>query len=309
MLKVIITVGIPGSGKSTWAKEQIAKDSSNWIRINNDDLRNSFNNYNMSSDTEKLIQSTRDFLIKEALKRNKNVIIDNVNIKSKQFEAACKIASNLNIDVQVFEKPFFVTLDEAIERNSKRIGNACVPQDVIEKFWKLSGGASHKFYQPKTKTFTKNTASQNILPQNSWKSDLPFAVVCDLDGTLQKNHGRSFYDASTCDKDIPNIPVIEFIKMAHKEGKQIIFMSGREDVYKNPTENFFKLHLPEVPYLLYMRKTNDQRKDSVVKLEMFDEFIKDKYNVLAWFDDRNQVVNMIRDQLNITCFQVDYGDF
>lgn len=308
MLKVIITVGIPGSGKSTWSKEQIAKDPSNWVRINNDDLRNSFNNSNFSADYEKLISSTREFLLKESLKRNKNVIIDNVNINSKHFETTCKLVSSLNMNVQVFEKPFFVTLDEAIERNSKRIGSACVPEDVIKKYWKLSGGAAHKFYKPRTQTFMK-VAVKNSLPQDSWQDNLPFAVVCDLDGTLQKNHGRSFYDASTCDKDIPNIPVIEFIKMAHKEGKQIIFMSGREDVYKDPTENFFKLHLPEVSYLLYMRKTNDQRKDSVVKLEMFDEFIKDKYNVLAWFDDRNQVVNMIRDQLNITCFQVDYGDF
>ena len=38
MLKIIITRGIPGSGKTTWAKD-VVKENSNYIRINRDDLR------------------------------------------------------------------------------------------------------------------------------------------------------------------------------------------------------------------------------------------------------------------------------
>ena len=39
MIKVEMLVGIPGSGKSTYAKQIVTKDPSNWVRINNDDLR------------------------------------------------------------------------------------------------------------------------------------------------------------------------------------------------------------------------------------------------------------------------------
>jgi len=46
---------------------------------------------------------------------------------------------------------------------------------------------------------------------------------------------------------------------------------------------------------LHMRKTDDVRKDSVVKKELYDEFIKDKYNVRFVIDDRPQVVRMRRE--------------
>ena len=57
-----------------------------------------------------------------------------------------------------------------------------------------------------------------------------------------------------------------------------------------------------------MRSTEDNRKDAVVKREIYDNWIKDKYNVLAVFDDRNQCVDMWRG-LGLTCLQVDYGNF
>ena len=47
----------------------------------------------------------------------------------------------------------------------------------------------------------------------------------------------------------------------------------------------------------------DFRKDSIIKKEFFDEFVKDRFNVLTVFDDRNQVIKVWRD-LGLTCFQV-----
>ena len=40
MKKIILTRGIPASGKSTWAKQEVLKDPEHSIRINRDDLRN-----------------------------------------------------------------------------------------------------------------------------------------------------------------------------------------------------------------------------------------------------------------------------
>ena len=58
---------------------------------------------------------------------------------------------------------------------------------------------------------------------------------------------------------------------------------------------------------LVMRKTGDYRKDSIVKREMFEEHIEGKYNVLFVLDDRNQVVDMWRKELGLTCLQCNYG--
>jgi hypothetical protein len=59
---------------------------------------------------------------------------------------------------------------------------------------------------------------------------------------------------------------------------------------------------------LTMRKTGDRRPDYIVKRELFDTHIRNRYNVIVAFDDRQQVVNMYRD-LGITVLQVAEGLF
>lgn len=59
---------------------------------------------------------------------------------------------------------------------------------------------------------------------------------------------------------------------------------------------------------LYMRPEGDVRKDTEIKREIFDNYIRDKYRVLFVLDDRNSVVKMWRD-LGLKCLQVAEGDF
>lgn len=64
-----------------------------------------------------------------------------------------------------------------------------------------------------------------------------------------------------------------------------------------------------LPYAaLHMRTTGDTRKDSVVKKQIFDHGIRRRWNVVAVFDYRNQVVRMGRG-LGLTVFQVADGNF
>lgn len=60
--------------------------------------------------------------------------------------------------------------------------------------------------------------------------------------------------------------------------------------------------------VLLMRKTADNRKDFIVKKEIFDAEIRHKYQTEFVLDDRNQVVDMWRNELKLPCFQVYYGD-
>lgn len=305
MIQLILTVGVPSSGKSTWAKQKVAEDPTNWVRINNDSLREMMNGSVFTNDYEKLIKSTREFIVLQALKSGKNVIVDNLNLGKRNFEDYCKLAQSSGKQVKVLEKSFYVELSEAIKRDSERTGSAKVGPEVIGKWWKASGGKQHKLYVCREEVFVK---VPEPLPMEHVEG-LPNAIIVDIDGTLQKNHhGRSYYDASTCDQDVPNIPVIETVKMFHDKGYEIIFCSGREDKYKDPTERFFKKHIPDVKYVLHMRTTDDQRKDSIIKPEIFDKYIRNKYNVLLVLDDRKQVVDSFRN-LGLTVFQVAPGDF
>lgn len=334
MQKIILTVGIPACGKSTWAKAEVAKDPENWCRINNDDLRAMFNGTVFSQDYEKFVTETRNFLIREALKRGKNVILDNVNLNRIHFNNTVKIAKSVNGNFEITEMPFYIPLEEALARNAKREGSAKVPEEVIHKFWKESNKEQFKFYKPKmeiVKTFTYEAVKVDAPAHNP---KLPDAVICDLDGTLALLNGRSPYDASTCDKDLPNVPVIETLRAHYALGRKIIFCSGREDKYLDPTIKFIEKYVkvtvwrghmsdPDywrgsatgdagaeatIPYKLHMRKTGDMRKDAIIKEEIYNEHIKDKYNVLLVLDDRDQVVEFWRSK-GLTCFQVAPGAF
>ncbi len=135
-------------------------------------------------------------------------------------------------------------------------------------------------------------------------------VICDLDGTLSifekvdksQPHYRNPYDASTCDRDLLNEVVAEII-----DGYKVLLVSGREDKYREPTLRFLEKH-GIVYEALYMRKTGDNRKDSLVKREIYETHIKPVYDVKFVLDDRNQVVEMWRG-LGLTCLQVAEGNF
>ena len=96
--------------------------------------------------------------------------------------------------------------------------------------------------------------------------------------------------------------------MAKAQGYKVILLSGREQLYREPTERFLLKH--QIAYdLLLMRTTNDYRKDNVIKKELFQQEIAGKYFIEFLLDDRNQVVEMWRKDLHLPCFQVNYGDF
>tara|TARA_R110000868_G_scaffold75946_6_gene218825 strand:+ start:6468 stop:7397 length:930 start_codon:yes stop_codon:yes gene_type:complete len=292
MIKCILTVGIPCSTKSTWAKLEVAKDPDNWCRVNNDDIRAMMNDSIWSKNYEKLVTNTRLFLIKEALKNDKNVILDNLNLNKVHFNDVVKIAASLNKDIEVSEKLFYIDLNTAIERDSLRIGKAKVGENVIRKWWKESGKEKFKDRVPQVKILNKTVSMPfKFMIQDESK---PRAVIFDNDGTISLIHAnRSPYDASSCDLDHPHHHVIECMKLYYNAGYKILFVSGREDKDRVPTELFYKKHFPEVKYKLFMRQTGDQRKDVVIKEEIFNSYIKDKYYIAGWFDDRLQIVKWL----------------
>ena len=95
-------------------------------------------------------------------------------------------------------------------------------------------------------------------------------------------------------------------------GVKIIFVTGREDM-DNCRELTIKWLDENFKYCkdsweLIMRLKGDHRSDSEVKKEVYDKYIKDKYNVMCVFEDRDKVVKMWRDE-GLLCNQVYYGDF
>ncbi len=278
MLKVILTKGLPASGKSTWAKQLLAENPNTYKRINKDDLRAMLDNSKHSQDAEKFVLRVRDALILLALSEGKHVVIDDTNLAQKH-ETRIKqlVRGKAEVIIQDFTD---VPLETCIYRD--RMRQASVGEKVIRQMYK-------QFLQPPVKKV-------EIV------EGLPHVIICDLDGTLALFNGRNPYDASTCANDILNPVVAQLLR-----GRKVILASGREEKYREPTLIFLKKH--DIEYIdLFMRPTDDKRRDAVVKQEIFDAHIRGKYNIDFVLDDRNQVVEMWR-ELGLVCLQVAEGDF
>ena len=286
---VIILKGLPASGKSTWAEQQVKAQPNKYKRITKDQLRLMLDAGQWSSKNEKFVERARDQLILLALQEGKIPIVDDTNF-SPQHEQRIRELVGDRAEVEV--KFFDVDVEECIRRDDKR------PNKVGEK---VIRDMYNKYLRPKPTPPVRDTS-------------LPTAVVCDLDGTLAILNRDAIREQEKCYSDTVNFPVW---KILHEMDRmhRIIFVSGRTGSaqIRKETERWlldkagFYVDGSEVS--LFMRSDSDTRKDSVIKKTLYENYIKGQYNVLMWLDDRNQIVRMVRDELGIPCWQVNDGDF
>lgn len=133
------------------------------------------------------------------------------------------------------------------------------------------------------------------------------AIIVDVDGTLAKRGNRGPFEWHKVGIDTPHQEIINLSNIFKKEGYKVIVLTGRDAVCYDQTALWLEEH--GVKYdKLYSRSEGDYRKDSIIKQEIYEQHIKDKYKVEYVIDDRNQVVEMWR-SLGLRCLQVADGDF
>lgn len=328
MRTLFILRGLPGSGKSTFAADLIRKEPKRFIRINRDDLRSMAvgpgNNPHSRDDArESLMRSFKEELVRKAFSDGYDVILDDTHLVPLTVKKLHQLAAAVG-DVKVIEKGINVTVDECIARDAKRTGFAHVGEKVIRDMARAAGLDKGRKLSDKETYYEPHPTSFEVLVQDE---SLPKAIMCDLDGTLAIIGDRTPYDATDCDvKDKPNWPVVQTVLAMHAQGVKIIFMSGRDQKYRPETERFIQKYCRErggtanfggipIPYELHMRgetapdpEKMDQRKDSIIKEELFDKYVRGKFNVLFVLDDRDQVVDKWR-SMGLTVFQVAPGAF
>lgn len=283
MNKLIMVKGLPGSGKTTWAQQYIAKHP-NTVIICKDDIRAMLYNTNKRKGWhEKLVLSIRDAAIVQALVIDKSVISADTNLNPIHEDQLKRIAFACEAEFEIHDMTD-VPLYTCLERNLQREDS--VPVKHIYQMYQ-------DFIRPSL------TVEQD--------PNLPQAVICDLDSTLCLLNGRDPYNAKDCEYDLLNKPVWLAVQKYMKDGYKLIISSGRSSEYLEQTDRWLKKHGIQ-PDLFMMRKEGDERSDYTVKREMFMQNIKDNYYVEVAFDDRNRVVDAWRD-LGITTFQVADGHF
>ena len=139
----------------------------------------------------------------------------------------------------------------------------------------------------------------------------------DIDGTLadvehrvhhvqqEPKDWKSFN--SKMEHDVLNIWCRDIIAAMAKEGLDIILLTGRGESRRKDTEVWLAKH--EIGFNeLFMRPKFDSREDFVLKKNIYQDFIKEKYDVLFVIEDRLSVVKMWR-ELGLVCLQCDWGEF
>ncbi len=132
--------------------------------------------------------------------------------------------------------------------------------------------------------------------------------IFDIDGTIANGNGRDFYNATDEEvaADLPIKPVITILNSLYETGYDILFVSGREDKYKKTTIEWIEDNTRVKFPIVYMRKTKDFRKDSVIKKEILEKDILPYYDIIASVDDRLKVCQMWYD-MKIFCICVNQG--
>ncbi len=277
-LKLILTKGLPASGKSTWARDYIEKYPAT-ANLCKDDLRLQLP---ASKKREGQVLAVRDLLTRHYLENDYSVIWSDTNLNPIHDIKAIAIAQEFGAEFKIQD---FTQVDrfECIRRDLLRLNS--VGERVINQM----------YYQYLDRP-------QIPLEDNP---SLPNCYLVDVDGTLAINTTRPFFAWHRVGEDSLNQQVATLVKQLATTNK-IIIMSGRSEVCRQETLDWLDRYgIPHDDVI--MRPAEEQCSDDILKAELYGQHIRDRYNVMGVIDDRPKVCRMWR-QLGLSVFQVGNPD-
>lgn len=303
--EIQILIGVPGSGKSTYANNLIKSDPS-YVKLSRDDFRHMLKNeWYPGEEVENLVSGLMDESIKETLKQGWNIVLDNThcNIKTVR-DTILRYGKLARIVLKVIGSE--LSMKEIYVQNASR--DKRVPEKVIDQMYKgfknilkEKGDLLNYIQEMATPTEALTFGKQD--------DSLPKAIIVDIDGTIaHMENKRGPFEWHKVDGDSPDNEVLNVIRTLSSVYK-VIFVTGRDAAARKKTELWLSIYFSQPYEMLLTRGSNDYRKDNIVKMEIFNTHIKGKYYIEAVFDDRDQVVKMWREELGLKCLQVNYGDF
>jgi predicted kinase len=310
---IMVTRGLPGSGKSTWA-DHFCKVSKRSLKIERDEMRLLLFKQlgKLEQEQEEEVTRVQESLIRSHLAAGLTVVISDTNLPDRSVKRWLKLGHELGIPVLV-EDFRHIPLEEVLKNNAARNqwSGKQVPEEVIRDMHK-------RFIKGRdlTKEITYTPPAELEVEPYRQPTDwnAPEAVIFDIDGTLaDMGDRRSPYDPTKYHLDTLNTDVHDSLVAHHSWGRDIIIVSGRDEAYRSETLAW--LNDNDVKWdFLYMRPTEEgkKREDSIIKYELFQKHIApSRYKIVGVYDDRQRVLRMWR-KLGLTTFHVngpDAGNF
>ena len=274
MKTMYITVGVSGSGKTTWANDLVFTSrlyEETVVKIERDEIRKTIVGYKPHKMSKRVEKETTEIALKifrMALESNLSVVISDTNLNESIRNEWIERGKENGYHIVI--KTFSTTLEECIKRDKERAFS--VGMSVIMRQWKMY-----------VKYMNMHTYKQNV--------DLPNCVIVDIDGTVAEMGDRKPFDWKNVGSDTPRDIVVRLVENLAVDNK-IVFMSGRDSICREETLTWISNNINCCNYDLFMRPEGDYRKDTLVKEELYLKNIAGKYNIQAVFDDRPSVVRM-----------------
>ena len=296
-MKAHVMIGISGSGKSTYVKKHAISGS---VIVNNDSIRrhslnispkhNLWDHYKFDKTVESQVKSETNALINYAFHYKKDLWIDNTNLTATKNEHLKEFLEKLNYEVCFHNLNTSSNINTYLHQNQQRI-NKLQPSVINDQYIRA--------------------CINNYVDFETGDRVQARIALVDIDGTVADHcNQRSPFDWSKISNDKPRSYVIETLNALYNFGSIdfIQFLSGRDSICYEDTilwlQNVAGFDMTR--HRLLMRQQKDNRKDVLIKSEIYENCIKDKYEVKFVFDDRNQVVDYWWDQ-NLPVFHV--GDY
>lgn len=292
-----IMTGLPASGKSTFARKLEVP------RFNLDDYRAMlglpYSKQNEALAVKAMIQGAH-----AVAGTGSDIVIDNTHLTKnlpKKYKDTFYDLPDARFEVHDFTG---VSIAECIERDAKRtVGH--VGEAVIWKLVASAQGAAKSGWKLTSEWMNERPVMVPYTPDPS----LPAATLWDLDGNLAIHNGRGPYEFHRVEEDLVNLEVARQLRMHYEAGIVMILFSGRKGEFREHTERWLEANRRLIPYHeLFTRPLDNNEPDDLIKLWMFDKYIRGQYNVLGVWDDRNRVVTMWR-KLGLHCNQTNFGAF
>lgn len=281
-LHAILTVGFSGCGKSTWASEFMEDNKDNkYIDLERDTIRfnmfcdgaRDWSKYTFSKKNEALVTEEHNKLLDYATTYGYNLVLSDTFLNEKYRNEMIERLENEGYVVEIKDDWEIPTFEQLVKRNENReggIGVSILRQQYL-RFLEYKG--LRDVYIPDT--------------------ELPDCVVVDVDGSVATSEGiRGHFEWDKVIHDDPILQVVDIVSGLYLKGYEIVFLSGRDSVCFDQTLAWLYSQFEDMKFELFMRPEGDFRKDYVVKKELFDNHVRNRYNVQMVIDDRNQVIDL-----------------
>ena len=238
-------------------------------------------------------------MARNLLRAGYDVIVDDTNLRLRFARAWADLALEEGAEFEVWD---IKTPEElCVERDSQRERH--VGKEVIREL-------AAKFPIERWPEVTPTAKADHQWAPYVANWELPSAWLVDIDGTLADMGDRGPFDWDRVGEDTVHERVADLVRTIQESGDDIIFLSGRSSECERATLEWLVDHIGEwaVDSPLFMRASGDHRSDDIVKDELFERYIRDRWHVLGVLDDRDKVVAMWRAK-GLTCLQVAPGNF